>query len=164
MGGENIKDAWQLCCGSISPCSVIFITCIAEALKVPQINPALSRFGEWGKNHTINAYSGFTMQAFLFARYSHFPKSSLCPWVPSVRDVPLPLSPSIHPLIPCFLSFPSIHPSFPRPSATPAPPSPNMCYSNIAARTQCFSMPQDRQSITAWVSLSIGSEPLLAQP
>lgn len=96
---------------------------------------------------------------FFCAFYSHFPKSSLCPWVPSVKDIALPLSP----LIPYFLSFPFIHPSFP-PSATPTPTTPNMCYSDIAARTRCFSMPRDRQSITAWLSLSIGSEPPLAQP
>lgn len=102
------------------------------------------------------------MQAFLFACYSHFPKSSLCPWVPSVRDVPLPIPPSIPWSLVSSLSPLSIHPSLPL--LPPAPPSSNMCYSNVAARTQCFSLPQDRQSITARLSLSIGSEPLLARP
>lgn len=36
-----MKDACQLCCASISPPSVIFISCIAETLKVLHINPAL---------------------------------------------------------------------------------------------------------------------------
>lgn len=113
---------------------------------------------------------------FLCILYSHFPKSSLCPWVPSVKDVAIllpSLSLALSLSIPYFLSFPfippSIHPSFlpfsslPAPAA-PAPSTPNMCYSDTAARTLCFSMPRDRQSITAWLSLSIGSEPPLAQP
>lgn len=80
------------------------------------------------------------------------------PSLPASLSLSSPLYPSLDP------SF-SLYPSILSSLCSPHPlPSPNMCYSNIAARTQCFSMPQDRQSITAWLSPSIGSEPPLAQP
>lgn len=79
-----------------------------------------------------------------------------------------PLSLSLDPLFSLCSLHPSIHPPFlpflPAPASPPTPTTPNMCFSDTPAGTWCFSKPQDRQSITAWLSLSIGSEPPLAQP
>lgn len=100
------------------------------------------------------------MQAFLFACYSHFPKSSYV-----LESLPyglyLSLTPSLPPSLISSLPPLSIHPCLP-PSATPNPPSPCMCYSNIAARTQCFSMPQDRTEhysmaeLIYWLRATVG--------
>lgn len=132
---------------------------------MPQINPALSRFGKWAKRgKKMPSVSTMASQCKHFSLHAivTFPKALYV-----LESLPyglyLSLPPSLPPSLISSLPPLSIHPSLP-PSATPNPPSPCMCYSNIAARTQCFSMPQDRQSITAWLSLSIGSEPLLAQP
>lgn len=128
---------------------------------MPQINLALSWFGKWVKTYHQCLYSSFTIQAFLCMLQSLSQKlfMSLSPF--SKGCTPPSLSLSLHPSID--LSFP-LYATILASLCFNPPTPPSMCYSNIVARTQCFSMPLDRQSITAWLSLSIGSEPLLAQP
>lgn len=117
--GENIKDAWQLCCESTSPCSAIFITSIAEALKVSQINPALSRFGKRGKNHTITASVARQCKPFPLYAIVNFPKALYVlesqQWAAAPPSLELFLS------RPHSLSSSSIHPIF-----LPLPPHPTL--------------------------------------
>lgn len=131
MRREILKMLASCAVSCISPPSVIFISCIAETLKVLQINPALRGTASRNKLYhqclhrrfkLVTLYAIVTFPKALYVLESlHYRTRSFLP--------------------PQSLIFPSIHPSLS--VLSPRLPASIMCRNSAEAWTQCFDVSQD---------------------